>query len=167
MTMSMYTIPATPEAERASPAFPRRYGDNAVGSTMGLPWRWYATYAVTLLRGLGRPLAQLLQGQPQPRDRRLEQPPVHIDEYALVHGEGQQAERRLDLVAGGFELLAPHEAGAALAALPALQLNGRLFVPAIGTAAPIGFLSTILAFGSHGLRICNVPHGRASGVTIV
>src|SRR5205823_14090802 len=55
-----------------------------------------------------------------------------------------------DLVAGGLQLQAPREPGATLAALPALELNGCLFLPAIGTAAPVGLLSAILAFGGHG-----------------
>jgi len=71
----------------------------------------------------------------------------------LVLGVGQQAERRVDLVGGGFQLEPPRERGAAPFALPMLDLDGRLFGPAIGATAPIRFLSAVLAFGSHGLRI--------------
>jgi len=71
----------------------------------------------------------------------------------LVLGVGQQAERGVDLVGGGFQLEPPRERGAAPFALPKLDFDGCLFGPAIGTAAPIRFLSAILALSSHGLRI--------------
>jgi len=71
----------------------------------------------------------------------------------LVLGVGQQAERRVDLVGGGFQLESPRERGAAPFALPTLDLDGTLLVSAIGAAAPIRFLSAVLALGSHGLRI--------------
>ena len=71
----------------------------------------------------------------------------------MVLGVGQQAERGVDLVGGGFQLESPRERGAAPFALPKLDFDGCLFGPAIGTAAPIRFLSAILALGSHGLRI--------------
>lgn len=71
----------------------------------------------------------------------------------MVLGVGQQAERRVDLVGGGFQLEPPRERGAAPFALPMLDFDGYLFGPAIGTAAPIRFLSAILALGGHGLRI--------------
>jgi len=98
----------------------------------------------------------------QARDRRLEQPPVHVEEDALLQGIGQQIERRVDLVAGGFQLQATSQPGAPLAALAPLELNGRLLLAAIGTAAPLGLVSAILALRGHGLRICSVPRQRAS-----
>ena len=71
----------------------------------------------------------------------------------MVLGVGQQAERRVDLVGGGFQLEPPRDRGAAPFALPLLDFDGHVFGPALGTAAPIRFLSAILALGSHGLRI--------------
>jgi len=71
----------------------------------------------------------------------------------LVLGVGQQAERGVDLVGGGFQVEPPRERGAAPFAFPKLDFDGCLFGPAIGGAAPIRFLSAILAFSSHGLRI--------------
>ena len=71
----------------------------------------------------------------------------------MVLGVGQQAERRVDLVGGGFQLEPTGERGATPFALPALDLDGTLLVPAIGAAAPIRFLSAILALGGHELRI--------------
>ena len=71
----------------------------------------------------------------------------------MVLGVGQQAERCVDLVGGGFQLEPPGERGAAPFALPTLALDGHLFGPAIGTAAPIRVLAAIFGFGSHGLRI--------------
>src|SRR3989442_3462361 len=115
-----------------------------------------------VLSGFVRLVPQLLDCQPQAGDRRLEQPPIHVEEYALIQGVGQQAERRVDLVAGGLQVKPPLEPGAALAVLPALHLNRRLLVPAIGTAAPLGFRSAILALGGHGLRICSGPRRRAN-----
>ena len=71
----------------------------------------------------------------------------------MVLGVGQQAERGVDLVGGGFQLESPRERGTAPFALPKLDFDGCLFGPAIGTAAPIRLLAAILALGSHGLRI--------------
>ena len=71
----------------------------------------------------------------------------------MVLGVGQQAERGVDLVGGGFQLEPPRERGAAPFALPTLDLDGRLFGPAIVATAPIRVLSAVLALGSHGLRI--------------
>ena len=71
----------------------------------------------------------------------------------MVLGVGQQAERGVDLVGGGFQLESPRERGAAPFARPTLGLDGHVFGPAIVAAAPIRFLSAILALGSHGLRI--------------
>ena len=71
----------------------------------------------------------------------------------MVLGVGQQAERGVDLVGGGFQVEPPRERGAAPFAFPKLDFDGCLFGPAIGGAAPIRFLSAILAFSSHGLRI--------------
>src|SRR5437016_11815253 len=115
-----------------------------------------------VLSGLVRLLAQLLERQPQARDRRLEQPPVHVEKDALITGVGQQAERRVDLVGGGFQLHTTLEPGAALAALPPLELNRRWFLPAIGAAASLRFRSAIVALGGHGLRICSAPRRRAN-----
>src|SRR2546425_1506539 len=103
-----------------------------------------------VLRGLVRVLAQLLDCQPQAGDRRLEQPSVHVEEYALIQGVGQQAERRMDLVGGGFQIQPPLEPGAALAPLAPLELNRCLLVPAIGAAASLGFRPAILALSGHG-----------------
>src|SRR5205807_2773772 len=103
-----------------------------------------------VLRGLVRVLAQLLGCQPQAGDRRLEQPSVHVEEYALIQRVGQQAERRMDLVGGGFQIQPPLEPDAALAPLAPLELNRRLLVPAIGAAASLRFRPAILALSGHG-----------------
>ena len=71
----------------------------------------------------------------------------------MVLGVGQQAERGVDLVGGGFQLEPPRQRGAAPFALPTLPLDGHLFGPAIVATAPLRFLSAILALSSHGLRI--------------